>query len=214
MWELDCKERWTLKNWCFWTVVLEKTLESLLGCKEIQPVNPKGNQSWICIGRADAEAPILRSPDVKNWLIGNDPDAGTDWGREEKGMTEDGMVGWHHQLGHEFEQALGVGDGPGNLACCISWSCKVLDMTQRLNWTEAACAVCKFWRLIPCQSHHLQMSLFNCPVMSHSLRCYGLQLDRSTCPLPSPGVCPGSCSFHWWCHPALSSSNALFSFCR
>ena len=106
MWELDYKESWVLKNWCFWTVVLEKTLESPLDCKEIQPVHPKGNQSWIFIGRTDAEAetPILWLPDAKNWLIGKDPDAGKDWRQVEKGMTEDKMVAWHHQLnGHEFE---------------------------------------------------------------------------------------------------------------
>ena len=106
MWELDHKESWVPKNWCFWTVVLEKTLESPLDCKEIQPVHPKGDQSWIFIGRTDAEAetPILWSPDVKNWLIGKDSDAGKDWRQEEKGMTEDEMVGWHHQLnGHGFE---------------------------------------------------------------------------------------------------------------
>ena len=106
MWELNHKERWALKNWCFWTVVLEKTLESPLDCKEIQPVHPKGNQSWIFIGRTDAEAeaPILWPPDVKNWLIGKDPDAGKDWRWEEKGTAEDEMVGWYHQLnGHEFE---------------------------------------------------------------------------------------------------------------
>ena len=106
MWELDCRESWAQKNWCFWILVLEKTLESPLDCKEIKPVNPKGNHSWIFIGRTDAEAeaPMLWPPDVKNWLIGKDPDAGKDWGQEEKGMTEDGLVGWHHQLnGHEFE---------------------------------------------------------------------------------------------------------------
>ena len=106
MWELDYKESRAPKNWCFWTVVLEKTLKSPLDCKEIQPVRPKGDQSWIFIGRADAEAeiPILWPPDVKNWLIGKDPDAGKDWRREAKGMTEDEMVGWQHQLnGHEFE---------------------------------------------------------------------------------------------------------------
>ena len=105
MWELDYKESWAPKNWCYWTVVLEKTLESPLDCKEIQPVHPKGNQSWIFIGRTDAEAeiPILWPPDVKNWLIGKDPDAGKDRGQEEKGMTEDEMVGWHHRLnGQEF----------------------------------------------------------------------------------------------------------------
>jgi len=106
MWELDYKESWTPKNWCFWTVVLEKALESPLNFKEIKSVHPKGNQSWIFIGRTDAEAetPILWLPDVKNWLTGKDPDAGKDWRQEEKGMTEDEMVGWHHWLdGHEFE---------------------------------------------------------------------------------------------------------------
>ena len=104
MWELDYKESWALKNWCFWTVVLRKTLESPLDCKEIQPVHPKGNQSWIFIGRTDAETPILWPPDAKNQLIGKDPDAGKDWKQEEKGTTEDEMVGWHHRLnGHEFD---------------------------------------------------------------------------------------------------------------
>ena len=104
MWELDDKESWAPKNWCFWTVVLEKTLESLLDIKEIQPVHPKRNQSWVFIGRTEAETPILWPPDVKNWLIRKDPDAGKDWGWEEKGMTEDEMVGLHHRLnGHEFE---------------------------------------------------------------------------------------------------------------
>ena len=107
-------------NWFFWTEVLEKTLESPLDCKEIQPVHPKGDQSWIFIGRTDAEAeaPILWPPDVKNWLIGKDPDARKGWRQEEKGTTEDEMVGWHHRLhGHEFEQALGAGDGQGSLVC-------------------------------------------------------------------------------------------------
>ena len=106
MWELDHKESWAPKNWCFWTVVLEKILEIPLDCKEIQLVNPKGNQPWMFIGRtnAEAETPILWPPDGKNWLIGKDPDAGKDWGQEEKGTTEDEMVGWHHRLdGHEFE---------------------------------------------------------------------------------------------------------------
>ena len=121
MWELDYKESWALKNWCFWPVVLEKTLESPLDCKEIQSVHPIGNQSWIFIGRTDAEAdaPTLWPPDAKNWLIGKDSDAGKDQMQKEKGTTEDEIVGWHHQLyGHEFEQALGVGDGQGSLACC------------------------------------------------------------------------------------------------
>ena len=120
-----------------WMVVLEKNLESPLDCKEIQPVNPKGNQSWIFIGRTDAEAktPILWPPDVKSWLIWKDLDAEKDWRREEKGPTEDEMVGWHHRLdGHEFEQALGVGDGQGSLMCCSPWRHIELDMTEWLNW--------------------------------------------------------------------------------
>ena len=106
MWKLDCEESWVPKNWCCWTVVLEKTLESPLDCKEIQPVHPKGDQSWVFIGRTDVEVetPIRRPPDAKSWLIWKDPDAGKDWGQEEKGTTEDEMVGWHHQLnGHGFE---------------------------------------------------------------------------------------------------------------
>ena len=137
MWELDYKESWVLKNWCFWTVVLEKTLESPLDCKEIQPVNPKENKSWLFIGRTDAEteAPVLWSPDVKSWLIRKDPDARKDWRQEEKGTTEDEMVGWHHWLNeHEFEQALGVGDGQGSRACYSPWGRKESDMTEWLNW--------------------------------------------------------------------------------
>ena len=121
MWELDYTESWAPNNWCFWTMVLEKTLESPLDCKEIQPVHPKGDQSWVFIGRTDpeAETPILWPPDAKSWLIWKDPDAGKDWGQGEKGMTEDEMVGWHHWLNrHEFEQTLGAGDGQGGLACC------------------------------------------------------------------------------------------------
>ena len=139
MWKLDHKEDWGLKNWCFWTVVFEKSLESPLDCKEIKPVNPKGYHTWIFIGRTDAEAetPILWPPDVKNWLIEKDPDAGKDWRQEEKGTAEDEMVGWHHRFdGREFEQALGVGDGQGSLACFSPWGCKQWDMTEWLNWTE------------------------------------------------------------------------------
>ena len=138
MCELDPKEGWGLKNWCFWTVELEKTLESLLGCKEIEPVNPKENQSWIFIETTDAEAeaPILWPPDAKSWLIRKDPDAGKDWRQEEKGTTEDEIVGWHHQLnGHELEQALGVDDRQGSLACWALWGRKELDTTEWLNNT-------------------------------------------------------------------------------
>ena len=126
------------KNWRFWTVVLEKTLESPLDCKNIKPVHPKGNQSWIFIGRTDAEAEalILWPPDV-NWFVWKDPDAGEDWRQEEMGTTEDEMVGWHHQLdGHESEQAPEVGDGQGSLVCCSPWGHKESCTTEWLNWTE------------------------------------------------------------------------------
>ena len=139
MWELDYKESWAPKNWCFWTVVLEKTPESPLDSKEIQPVHPKGNQSWIFIGGTDAEAEtlILWPPDVKNWIIGKDPDAGKDWRQEEKGMTEDEMLEWHHRLdGWEFEQVLGVGDGQGSLGCCSPWGRKKSDTIEWPNWTH------------------------------------------------------------------------------
>ena len=132
MWELDYKESWTPENWYFWTVVLEKTPESPSDSKEIQPVHPKGNQSWTFIGRTDAEAetPIHWSPDVKNCLIWKDPDAGRDWGQEEKGTTEDDVVGCHHRLnGHEFESTPGVGDGQGGLVCCSPCGHKELNMT-------------------------------------------------------------------------------------
>ena len=136
---LDYRESWVPKNWCFWTVVLEKTLESPLECKEIQPVHPKGDQSWVFIGRTDVEAeiPILWPPDAKSWLIWKDPDAGKDWGLEEKGLTEDEMVGWHYQLNvHSFGWTLGVGDEQGGLSCYGSWGRKESDMTERLNWTK------------------------------------------------------------------------------
>ena len=137
MWELDYKESWVPKNWCFWTVVLEKTLQSPLDCKEIQPVYPTGNQSWIFIGRTDAEAPIIWLPDVKNWLIGKDPDARKDWRQKEKSEDKGWDGGWHYRLsGHELEQALGVGGRQGSLACCSPWGQKESDRTERLNWTD------------------------------------------------------------------------------
>ena len=137
MWELDCGESWVLKNWYFWTVVLEKTLESPLDCREIQPVHSKGDQPWVFFGRNDAKAetPVLWPLHAKSWLIGKDSDAGRDWGQEEKGTTEDEMAGWHHRPdGREFEWTPGVGDGRGGLACCSSWGRKELDMTEWLNW--------------------------------------------------------------------------------
>ena len=134
MWDLNHKEGWVPKNWRFWTVVLEKALQSPLESKEIKPVNSKGNQAWIFIGRTDAEAPIFWLPDVKSQLSGKDPDARKDWRQEEKRATEDEMVGWHHQLnGHEFEQAPGDGEGQGGLACYSPWSHKESDSSEGLN---------------------------------------------------------------------------------
>ena len=140
MWELDYKESWVLKNWCFWTVVLEKTLESPLDCKEIQPVHPNGDQSWVFIGKTDVEAEtsVLWPPDAKSWLIWKDPDAGKDWGQEEKGTTEDKMVGWHYRLnGRGFGWTTAVDDGQGGLACCSSCGYRVgHDWATELNWTD------------------------------------------------------------------------------
>ena len=137
MWELDYKESWMPKNWCFWTVVLEKTLESPLDLEEIQTVHPKGDQSWVFFGRNDAkdETPILWPPDVKKWLIGNDPVARKD---RRQGTTEDEIFGWHHRLdGHEFEYTLGIGDGQqGGLACCSPWGLKHDWVTELTDWTD------------------------------------------------------------------------------
>ena len=168
MWELDYKESWALKNWCFWTVVLEKTLECPLDYKDIQPVNPQGNQSWILIGRIDAEAeiPILWPPDASNCLIGKVLDAGKDWRQEQKGVTEAEMVGVHHQLdGHEFEQALGAGDGQGNMVYCSPWGWKELEMTEQLNCAEGCVCVC------PLKS----CSLFPLSILYYSLFSYFLR---------------------------------------
>ena len=143
MWKLDWEESWAPKNWCFWTVVLEKTLESSLDCKEIQPVYPKGGQSWVFIGRTDAiaETPILWPPHAKSWLIGKDSNAGRDWGQKKKGTTEDEMAGWHRWLnGREFEWTPGDADGQGGLVCCDSYGCRVgHHLATELNWTQ-------YWR--------------------------------------------------------------------
>ena len=142
MWELDHEDSWVLKKWRFWTVVLKKTLESPLDSKEIKPVNPIGNQlSWIFPRRTDAkaEAPILWLPDIKSWLTGKDPDAGKDWRQEEQGLTQDGMVGWHHWLnGCEFEQAPGDCEGQGSLASCSPWGHRVRhDWVTELNFKNS-----------------------------------------------------------------------------
>ena len=137
--ELEHKESWVQQNWWFWTVVMEKTLESPLDCKEIQPVHSEGDQPWDFFGRNDAkaEALVLWPPVAKCWLIGKYSDAGRHWGQEEKGTTEDETAGWHHSLdGRESEWTPGVGDGQGGLACCYSWGRKESDMTEQLKWTE------------------------------------------------------------------------------
>ena len=147
MWEMDHKEGWAPKHWCFWTVVLEKTLESPLDCKEIKPVSPKWNQPWIFIWRTDAEseAPLLWPPDMKSWLILKDPDGEKNRRQEEKGMTEDEMVGWHQCLNrHEFEQTLGVGGGQGSLECCSPWGCKESDITEWPNSNNQARDLCGY----------------------------------------------------------------------
>ena len=140
MWELDHQEGWAPKTWCFQTVVLEKTLESPLDSKKIKPINFKGNQPWIFIARtgAEAEAPIPWPPYAESWLIGKDPDAEKDWRQEEKGVTEDKMVEWHHWLnGHEFEQTPGDSEGQGSLACCSPWGHRESDTTELLNKTTS-----------------------------------------------------------------------------
>ena len=145
MWELDCEEGWASKNWCFWTVVLEKTLESPLDCKEIQPVHSEVDQPWDFFGRNDAKAetPVLWPLHVKSWLIGKDSDARRDWGQEKKGMTEDEMAGWHHWLdGRESGWTSGVGDGQGGLSCCDSWGCKESDITEWLIWSDLNSNIC------------------------------------------------------------------------
>ena len=138
MWELDYKQSWALKNWCFWTIVLGSLLRVPWTARR-STVHPKGDQSWVFIGRTDVETetPILWPLDVKSWLTGKDPEAGKDWGQEEKGMAVDEMVGWHHRLdGHRFGWTPGVGDGQGGLVCCGSHGSKESDTTEQLNWTE------------------------------------------------------------------------------
>ena len=160
--------------------MLEKTLESPFDCKKILPVHPKGDQSWVFFGRTDAETetPILWPPHAKSWLIGKEPDAGRDWGQEEKGMTEDETAGWHHQLnGHEFGWTPGVGDGQGGLACCDSWGHKESDMTERLNWTDDFfCLLIKTW---PCKYVNFRLP--------ERFKSVGMELRRNhKCPLWHP----------------------------
>ena len=203
MWELDCEESWAPKNWCFWTVVLEKTLERPLDCKEIQPVHPKGDQSWVFFGRNDAKAetPVLWPPHAKRWLIGKDSDAGRDWGQEEKGMTEDEMAGWHHRLdGRESEWTPGVGDGQGGLACCDSWGRKESDTTERLNWTELNWRISLLFLALPWHPDCLGLHLWSEGGLGE--RLYGTQL-----PHQSSTSAPQLTLKHWsvrcWGFPGL-----------
>ena len=207
MWELDYKESWVPKNWCFWIVVLKRTLESPLDCKEIQPVHPEGDQSWVFIGQTDAEAetPILWPPDAKSWLIGKDPDAGRDWGQEEKGMTEDEMAGWHHRLDeHGFGWTPGVGDGQGGLAWWDSWGHKQFDTTEWLNWPTDACshsfldcfpvqAITERWAVLPlrCSRSCELPTLYTAVCICHP------NLPICPCPYLSPWQ-PYICFLHLW----------------
>ena len=177
MWELDYEEGWVLKNWCFWSVVLEKTLEIPLDCKEIQSVHSEGDQPWDFFGRnnAKAETLVLWLPHAKSWLIGKEFDAGKNWGQEKKRMTEDEMAGWHHWLdGRESEWTLGVGDGQRGLACCDSWGRKESDTTERLNWTELRWQISdEIWMKLDSKCY----TVSNIRITTHkwmSQRCYNL----------------------------------------
>ena len=197
MYGCDKKESWMMKNWCFWTVVLEKTLESLLDYNKIQPVHSKGDQSLVFIGRTDAKAAtaILWPPQVKSWLTGKDLDAQKDWRQEEKGTTKDEMAGWYHQLdGPVFEQSPGVDDGQGGLVCCDSWGRKELDMTERLNWTELYCMDV---RVGLCRRQSAEeLMVLNCGVGEDSWESLGLQGDPT-----SPFWRRSTLGFLWkeWC---------------
>ena len=207
MWELDCEESWVLKNWCVWTVVLEKTLESPLDCKKIQPVHSEGDQPWDFFGRNDAKAEttVLWPPHVKSWLTGKDSHDGRDWRQEEKGTTEDEMSGWHHWLdGCESERTLGVGDGQGGLACCNSWGCKESDTTERLNWTELKLGAFMLTSLILLLYISLYHSMLPCLFFfCHSLFKKSILFDM--------------CSyFHFLVISAwnIILHHSIFSFCR
>ena len=187
MWELDCEEGWVPKNWCFWTVVLEKILESPFDFKEIQPVHSKWDQSWVLFGRNDAKAetPVLWPPHAKSSLIGKDSDARRDWGKEEKGKTENEMAGWHHRLdGHESEWTPGVGDGQGGLACCDSWGRKESDTTAWLNWlTDWTFIQQLLWDKL-CANHchvHIVLHFFISKLNKKTFRAQILQVSQRLC---------------------------------
>ena len=179
MWELDHKESWAPKKWCFWAVVMQKTLESPLDCKDIKPVNPKGNQSWIFIGRTDTEAetPILWPSDAKSWLIGKDPDAGKDW-RREKGTREDKMVGWHHWLnGHESEQAPGDGEGQE------AWCAAVHEVAETQTWLSNWTTVLSWIQLSPPRKHAQDLTLSTRKydlIWRQGILCKTQDIDKNT----------------------------------
>ena len=216
MWELDCEESWMLKNWCFWSVVLEKTFEHPLDCKEFQPVHSKGDQSWVFFERTDAKAetPILWPPLAKSWLIWKDYDAGRDWGQEQKGTTEDAIVGRHHWLnGRDSKWTPGDGVGRGGLACCDLWGHKESDTTEWLNWTEILPLI-----YMVRMFNNLCMSICFSYLVSRSAVSYSLQTHESQhARLPSLSPTPGVHSHSWpssqWCHPVISSSVVLFFSC-
>ena len=197
----------------FQTVVLEKTLESPSDCKRIQPVYPKGNQSWIFIGRTDVEAetPILQPPDAKNWLIRKDPDAGKDWRQEEKETTEDETVGSHHWLdGCEFEHGLGVANRQGSLVCCSPWGHKELDTTRWLNWTEDNI----LWKV---STRDLPKGILNRNVVQLLSHVWLFAIPwtaacQASLSFTVPGVCSNSCPLSWWCHPTNRNVRKLFRF--
>ena len=209
MWELDYKESWAPKNWCFWS------LSSPLVYKEIQPVHPKGDQSWVFIGRTDAEAetPILWLPDVKSWLIWKDPDAGSDSGQEEKGTTEDKMAGWHHRLdGHEFGWTPGIGDGQGGLMCCDSWGRRESDTTERLNWTDTYIELFYLFTFYCCS---LWLQLNFCEGWDFVLPLYLQREDNSWYTAPSQWIiagCSGEQVRILKCMPSSLSHNFWFIF--
>ena len=195
MWELDCEESWVPKNWCFWSVVLEKTLESPLNCKEIQPVHSEGDLPWYFYGRNDAkaEAPVVWPPHAKSWLIEKDSDARRDWGQEEKGMTEDGMAGWHPGLnGRESEWTPGDGDGQGGLACCDSWGHKESDTAKWLNWTELNWTELKMSHLTPRPGNRKSCPLILCVSLKWMPLLVCRLLSRE-CKLMLRPQCPAHC---------------------
>jgi len=199
LWELDLKEGRALNNWCFWTVMLEKTLESLLDCREIKPVDLKGNQPWILIGRTDteAEAPILWLPDANSWIIGKDPDAGKDWEQAEKRATEDEMAGWHHWCnGHELGKTPGDGEWQGRLACCSPWGLQELDLTWRLKNNNFQVNV-----QMPQRWHEFKVLHHRKPPQFHLLHA----------PLGSP--CPSNIvHLYLWSVPCAPLSSSFISY--